>query len=155
MLETYPKAQKYDENGLSDVSEMYKIIQEVRNYKVSNKLAPNYKLNLVIEYKEKPFAGIEAYLKRFTFAEKITLTNKANSKGMKFVFNNMTLFIEDAISEEELAAKKEKDIAFLKAEIARCEGMLSNPRFVEKAPKEKVDLERAKLEALKARLKNI
>ena len=155
MLETYPKAQKYDENGLESVEEMYKIIQEVRNYKVTNKLAPNYKLNLVIEYKEKPFEGIEAYLKRFTFAENIALTQKAESKGMKFVFNNMTLYIEDAISDEELAAKKEKDIAFLKAEIARCEGMLSNPRFVEKAPKEKVDLERAKLESLKERLKNV
>ena len=155
MLETYPKAQKYDENGLESVAELYKIIQEVRNYKVTNKLAPNYKLNLVIEYKEKPFEGIEAYLKRFTFAEKITLTEKADSKGMKFVFNTSTLYIEDSISEEELAEKKQKDIAFLKAEIARCEGMLSNPRFVEKAPKEKVELERAKLESLKERLKNL
>ena len=94
-------------------------------------------------------------MKRFTFAEKITLTQKADSKGMKFVFNNMTLYIEDSISDEELAAKKEKDIAFLKAEIARCEGMLSNPRFVEKAPKEKVEFERTKLESLKARLSDL
>ena len=93
--------------------------------------------------------------KRFTFDEKIILNKKADSKGMKFVYNNMTLYIEDSISEEELAAKKEKDIAFLKAEIARCEGMLSNPRFVEKAPKEKVELERQKLEALKQRLNNL
>ena len=68
MLETYPKAKKYDENGLESVNELYKIISEVRNYKVTNKLAPNYRLNLVIEYKEKPFAGIESYLKRFIFA---------------------------------------------------------------------------------------
>ena len=155
MLETFPKVRKYDEVGLESVEEFYKMIQEVRNYKVKNKLAPNYKLNLVIEYKKKPFEGIETYLKRFTFAEKIVLTEKADSKGMKFVFNNSTLFIEDSISEEELKAKKEKDIAFLKSEIARCEGMLSNKNFVEKAPKEKVDLERAKLETLKQRLKNL
>ena len=155
MLETFPKVKKCSEEGLEDVKELYKIIQDVRNYKVSNKLAPNYKLNLVIEYKNKPFEGYESYLKRFTFAEKITLTEKASSSGMKFVYNNSTLFIEDSISAEELAAKKEKDIAFLKAEIARCEGMLSNKNFVEKAPKEKVELERQKLETLKARLKNL
>ena len=155
MLETFPKAQKCSNEGLESVEEMYKIIQEVRNYKVTNKLAPNYKLNLVIEYKEKPFEGIESYLRRFTFAENISLTQKASSKGMKFVYNNMTLYIEDAISEDELKAKKEKDIAFLKAEIARCEGMLSNPKFVEKAPKEKVELERQKLAALKERLSNL
>ena len=74
---------------------------------------------------------------------------------MKFVYNNSTLFIEDAISEEELKAKKEKDIAFLKSEIARCEAMLSNPKFVEKAPKEKVELERAKLVDLKKRLSTL
>lgn len=74
---------------------------------------------------------------------------------MKFVYSNLTLFIEDSISEEELAEKKAKDIAFLKAEIARCEGMLSNKNFVEKAPKEKVELERSKLESLKRRLQNL
>jgi valyl-tRNA synthetase len=153
MLESFPKAKKCEESGLEDVKELYKIIQDVRNYKVSNKLVPNYKLNLVIEYKNKPFEGYESYLKRFTFAEKITLTEKSSSSGMKFVYNNSTLFIEDSISAEELAAKKEKDIAFLKSEIARCEGMLSNKNFVEKAPKEKVELERQKLETLKARLK--
>ena len=155
MLETFPKIEKYDEKGLESVQEFYKMIQDIRNYKVKNKLAPNYKLKLVIEYKEKLFEGIEAYLKRFTFAESINLTKKADSKGMKFVYNNSTLYIEDSISEEELKAKKEKDIAFLKAEIARCEGMLSNQNFVEKAPKEKVELERAKLENLKERLKSL
>jgi valyl-tRNA synthetase len=155
MLETFPKSQKYDEKGLESVEEFYKTIQEVRNYKVTNKLAPNYKLKLVIEYKEKPFENIETYLKRFTFAESILLTEKANSKGMKFVYNKSTLYIEDAISEEELQAKKEKDLAFLKSEIARCEAMLSNPKFVEKAPKEKVELERSKLEDLKKRISNL
>ena len=64
----------------------------------------------------------------------------------------MNLYIEDEISKEELEAKKAKDIAFLKAEIARSEGMLNNPNFVSKAPKEKVELEKNKLAEFKKKL---
>lgn len=155
MIETYPVAKEYKAINLNEVNDLYKMIADVRNYKVNNKLAPNYKLNLVVESKNKPFDGFEAYLKRFTFAENIAFTSKATSNGMKYVYSDLTLFIEDSISAEELAAKKEKDIAFLKAEIARCEGMLNNPNFVNKAPKEKVDLERAKLASLQEKLKNL
>lgn len=156
MIEDYPVVKNYKEESLEDVEVLYKIISDVRNYKVTNKLAPNYKLNLVVVYKDKkPFDGIETYLKRFTFAENVEITKEETSKGMKYNYGEFILFIEDAISEEELNAKKEKDIAFLKGEIARCEGMLNNPNFVNKAPKEKVELEKAKLADFKARLENI
>ena len=49
---------------------------------------------------------------------------------------------------EKLKAQKSK----LLLEIARCEGMLSNPRFVEKAPAQKVEAERKKLEDYKLQL---
>ena len=65
------------------------------------------------------------------------------------------MFIEDDISDEEKAAKKAKDIAFLEAEIKRGESMLSNPNFIAKAPKEKVELERAKLVENKRRLEEL
>ena len=154
MLETFPIAEKLDESGLNEVALLYQMIQEVRNYKVENKLAPNYKLKLIVEGK-KPFDGFDIYLSRFSFAKEIVLTEKASSKGMKFALSGLTLYIEDDISEDELKAKKEKDIAFLKAEIARSEGMLNNPNFVSKAPKEKVELEKKKLEENKKKLESI
>ena len=41
--------------------------------------------------------------------------------------------------------KIQKEIAFELSEIKRSEGMLNNPNFLAKAPKEKVETERAKL----------
>ena len=148
-------------NGLAekvDVSEvelLMKMIAELRNYKVTNKLAPNYALKLVIESEKKPFDGFETYLKRFTFAKEIVFTSKPYDKGMKYAYGKMTLYIEDDISKEELEEKRARDIAFLESEIKRCEGMLNNPNFVSRAPKEKVELEKQKLAEFKKRLSDL
>ncbi|HBF68155.1 MAG TPA: valine--tRNA ligase [Firmicutes bacterium] len=151
MLESYPEPFDYEEN-LSIVDDLYKMIQDIRNYKVTNKLAPNYKLKLIIVTAEKPFSSFKDYLARFSFAKEIVFMPNEDSKGVKYVYKNMTLFIEDDISDEEKQAKKAKDIVFLENEIKRSEGMLNNPNFVNKAPKEKIELEKNKLEEYKKRL---
>ena len=151
MLETYPKTLSIEEETPVQVDNLYKMIQDIRSYKVNNKLAPNYKLRFIVET-DKVFAGFEDYLARFSFAKEIIVTKKSDSKGMRYAYNGMNLFIEDDISKEELDAKKAKDIAYLKAEIARSEGMLNNPNFVAKAPKEKVELEKTKLADFKKKL---
>jgi valyl-tRNA synthetase len=151
MLETYPKALDIDETEIIQVSNLYKMIQDIRNYKVNNKLAPNYKLRFIVE-SDNLFKGFETYLARFSFAKEIQIVSKASSKGMRYAYQGANLYIEDDISEEELLAKKAKDIAYLEAEIKRSEGMLNNPNFVSKAPQEKVELERKKLEENKRKL---
>ena len=153
MIETYPTPLNIPEDEIVSVNNLYKMIQDIRNYKVNNKLAPNYKLRFVVE--GDVFNGFETYLARFSFAKEIILTKKANSKGMRYAYKGVNLYIEDEISKEELEAKKAKDIAFLKAEIARSEGMLNNPNFVSKAPKEKVELEKKKLAEFKKKLAEI
>ena len=40
-------------------------------------------------------------------------------------------------------------------EIKRCEGMLNNPNFINKAPTQKIDQEKQKLDTYKARLNEI
>ena len=151
MIEDYVKPLDIPENNIEQVENLYKMIQDIRNYKVNNKLAPNYKLRFIVEG-ENTFKGFDEYLARFSFAKEVILTPKTDSKGMRFAYKKMNLYIEDEISKEELEAKKAKDIAFLKAEIARSEGMLNNPNFVSKAPKEKVELEKNKLAEFKKKL---
>lgn len=151
MKENYPTPfVNGDDNSLQTVTNLYKMIQDVRTYKVNNKLAPNYKLKLVIDSNLELFTDFDKYLSRFAFAKEVCFSN--NSKGVKYVYQDMNMYIEDDISVEEKEAKKQKDIAFLESEIARAEKMLSNPNFVNKAPKEKVECEKAKLEEYKKRL---
>ena len=51
---------------------------------------------------------------------------------------------------EEEIVKAEKELARLSGEIKRCENMLSNEKFVSKAPQAKIDEEKNKLAQYKA-----
>ena len=154
MLESYPQ---YEDINIefNQVELLYKIITDIRNYKVNAKLAPNYKIKLVIETKLDLFEGFNDYLSRFSFASDIKKVVNSDSKGTKFVYDNLNVYIEDNITEEEKNAKKAKDIAYLEAEIKRCEGLLNNPNFVNKAPESKVKLEQEKLSKYKEQLANL
>jgi valyl-tRNA synthetase len=58
----------------------------------------------------------------------------------------------EGVDPAEAAAKVEASRKALQAEIARAEGKLSNPGFVDKAPEAVVAAEREKLERLRAEL---
>ncbi len=156
MLETYPTLIKEDKSKLDSVATMYSLIGDIRAFKVENKLAPNAKLNIKIQTSNKEYKDLEAYIARFSFAKTLQIEEKLDSQnGTKFVYNDLIMFVEDDVSEEEKKAKKEKEIETLRSEIARCESMLSNPNFVNKAPAQKVEMEKTKLENFKKKLEEL
>ena len=53
--------------------------------------------------------------------------------------------LEDLIDKDKEIERLTKETERLTKEIARCEGMLNNPNFVNKAPAAKVDAEKDKL----------
>ena len=57
--------------------------------------------------------------------------------------------LEDLIDREKEIERLTKEQERLTKEIARCEGMLNNPNFVNKAPAAKVETEKEKLEKYK------
>lgn len=63
--------------------------------------------------------------------------------------------LEGLIDKEEQEKRQEEEKAKLKQEIARCEKMLSNPGFINKAPQAKIDEEKAKLKKYQAMLEKI
>ena len=63
--------------------------------------------------------------------------------------------LEGLVDLEEEAKRKEEEIQKIEFEIQRAEKMLNNPGFVNKAPKEKVDVERAKLAKYKEMLSKL
>ena len=62
---------------------------------------------------------------------------------------------EGLVDLAEEAKRKEEEIEKIKFEIERCEKMLSNPGFVNKAPQSKIDEEKAKLEKYKDMLNKL
>ena len=63
--------------------------------------------------------------------------------------------LEGLIDREEEKKRQAEERTRLEQEIARCEKMLSNPGFINKAPQAKIEEERNKLETYKAMLNKI
>ncbi len=155
MLETYPKA---DARFNSPASEKHgallaEMIKDVRGYKAAEKMAPNEPIKLVLSPKT-PFAGIEEYLKRFLFAKEVRF-EKEPPAGETRVYHGCTMVIELDKNPAEIAEGLKKELANLENEILRGEKMLGNPGFIAKAPKEKIDLEKEKLAANKAKREEV
>ena len=147
MLESYPK---YEDNLVDDskdyqVDLLFNLIKDVRNYKIENKLAPNANLDLSLLIKESMFDGFLGYLKRFSFSDVKLLNKDEHVEGEAHIYNEVELYIASNVNKEELLAKLNKDIEALNNEIKRCENMLNNPNFINKAPEAKIALEREKL----------
>jgi valyl-tRNA synthetase len=158
MLESYPKAdESLLDNSIEDsVNLLFEIIKDVRNYKIENKMAPNAKLDLTLKLRISIFEGYITYLDRFTFSNvKVTEEDLINKKGELKLYKDADLLITNEAGAGEMLARIEKEIADIQKEICRCEGMLSNPNFVNKAPESKVNLEKEKLAKHKENLASL
>lgn len=123
------------------------MIQDIRSYKVEHDLAPNAPITLCINDQHHGFDAYRAYLERFTFAKEIHFNEaiKEKKNATLFVYHNVEMSVQDDTDPEELKKKLQLELARLESEIARGEKMLSNPGFIQKAPKEKIALEQEKL----------
>lgn len=158
MLEKYPQTEGYelDREVEGEVNLLFSIIKDVRNYKIENKLAPNAKLDLSLNLRIKIFDEFFTYLNRFTFSNtRVVGEEIINMKGEMKVYNEADLLIVNEAGKDELIARIEKEIINEQNEIARGEKMLSNPNFISKAPKDKVELEQSKLNQHKENLASL
>ncbi len=152
MLESYPV---YDRKLVFPTAEregklLASMIKDVRGYKSSHKIAPNAPIDLTMS-PSPLFKGVETYLTRFLFAKKVTFQKEAG-KGESFVYGKYSLLIEQEIDPEEARAALKQEEETLVKEVERGERMLSNPGFLSKAPKAKIDLETEKLASNKEKL---
>ena len=135
-----------DESVNDQIDTLFGIIKDVRNYKIENKIAPNAKLDLSLNLKIKVFDEFLTYLNRFTFSEvKLIGEEILNMKGESKIYPFANLLIVNEAGKDEMIARLDKEIELERNEIARGEKMLSNPNFIAKAPKEKIELEQSKL----------
>ena len=157
MLESYPQVEEefLDDSANNEMELLFGFIKEVRNYKITNQLSPNTRLNLSISLKIKVSEDFATYLRRFTFSDFEVKDSLEDVHGELFSFNYGSLAISAGTNTDEIKAKLEKDIAFEKSEIERGERMLNNPNFLAKAPKDKVENEQNKLALHKQNLQEL
>lgn len=145
-VETYPSLTRsyVDYESEKKAGILRAMIRDVRNYKSENSLEPNAKVILHVA-PSFPFKGIDAFLSRFLFASKVA-EGIPEKKATSFAYpGGYELFIEEEIDKAELKKRLMGEREHLLSEVARGKKILSNEGFLKKAPKEKVELEKAKL----------
>ena len=165
MVSDWPK--ENDNLNREEIIEKIKqVIVEIRNIRANKNIHPSKKSEIILvptkNVKEltKKLKELAPILLKLGFGSKITI--KESNEGIeKNTINIITEGLEVYVSLEGLIDVKEEierlsqEKAKMESEIARCEKMLSNPGFVNKAPKAKVEEEQQKLANYKEMLNKV
>ena len=145
------------------IEKIKEIIVEIRNIRSTKNIHPSKKSELIFVTETKignELVKLEEVLLKLGFGNKITIKNDRKEipeNTINIIKEGIELYmpLEGLIDLEEERKRLEKEKLRLQSEVARCEKMLSNPGFVNKAPKAKIDEEKAKLAKYKEMLEKL
>ena len=144
------------------VEKIKDIIVEVRNIRATKNIHPSKKSKLVFvtnKYKNE-LKEMEDILLKLCFGNSLEIIDNNKevlSDSINIIQEDIELYIpqEGLIDKEEEKKRLEDEKIRLEAEVLRCEKMLSNPGFINKAPKAKVEEEQEKLRNYKEMLNKV
>ena len=165
MVSNWPECKenfKYEAEEIL-IEKIKEIIVEIRNIRSTKNIHPSKKSELIFVTETKignELVKLEEVLLKLGFGNKITIKNDRKEipeNTINIIKEDIELYIplEGLIDLEEERKRLEKEKLRLQSEVARCEKMLSNPGFVNKAPKAKIDEEKAKLAKYKEMLEKL
>ena len=167
MVSNWPECKKEEDLKYNEqenlIEKLKEIIVEIRNVRSTKNIHPSKKTELIFvtETKiENELIKLEEILLKLGFGNKITIRNDRKEipeNTINIIKEGIELYmpLEGLIDLEEERKRIEKEKQRLQSEVARCEKMLSNPGFVNKAPKAKIDEEKAKLAKYKEMLEKL
>ncbi len=149
-----------DEEDL--VEKVKDIIVQIRNIRSTKNIHPSKKSELIFvtEKYQAQLKELEETLQKLGFGNKVTILSTKGDipeNSINVIKEGIELYIplEGLIDFEEERNRLNSEKERLEKEVARCEKMLSNPGFVNKAPQTKIDEEKAKLEKYKEMLAKV
>ena len=161
MISNWPKFEerfKFEKEEI-EIEKIKSIIVGIRNVRNNLNVHPSKKSKLIF-VTEKSISLIkecEGLLQKLGFANEITIqANKENipTNAISIMEDDIEVYIpfEDLVNIEDERNRLQEEKRKLEAEVARCEKMLSNPGFVNKAPEAKINEEKEKLAKYKEML---
>ncbi len=148
-----------EENFIEKIKE---IITEIRNIRANMNVHPSKKADLIfvtIKYENEIWEEKDFILK-LGYGEKIIIQKDKigiKENAISILKDGIELYMpfEGLVDLEEERKRLEGEKQKLEAEVTRCEKMLSNPGFINKAPEAKIQEERNKLEKYKEMLRKV
>ena len=163
MISNWPEVKKNFsfENEEKLVEQLKETIVEIRNVRANMNIHPSKKSELIFVSKsnKKELEQAKEFILKLGFGNELKI--QENKDGIKdnaigIIKGEIELYIPfeglvDLAEKKRLEAEKEK----LENEVLRCEKMLSNPGFVNKAPESKIKEEKEKLAKYNNMLQNV
>ncbi|HEY8364777.1 MAG TPA: valine--tRNA ligase [Haloplasmataceae bacterium] len=142
---------------------LQEIIKAVRNIRSEVNTPLSKPISMMIktnnEKFEKDLLANKAYIEKFCNAGKLSIGSQfaIQEKVMTSVIKNGVIYVplHGLIDVEKELNRLKQELIKLENEVNRCEKMLSNPNFINKAPKEKVEEEKAKLVDYKTKYETV
>ena len=154
MLAKYPEY-KRNHNFVEDFEKfeaIKEIIRSVRNLRAEMDVPVSKKLNLyVVSSNESYVAMNESYIKKLANVETVSFVvskSEVTEKSVSIVTSGTEVYIPlgELVDVDKEMQRLNKELKIMEGEIKRSEGMLNNPGFVAKAPKQLIENEKAKLQ---------
>jgi len=165
MLQPYPVADQsqIDSNAISDTNWVMNFILGVRRIRGEMNIAPGKPLPILLqngsEADQQSLANNRIYLQKLGRLESITWLNsdEVTPESAIVLVGEMNILIPMAglIDKEAELARLEKEIQKIHNDLPRVEGKLNNPAFVDKAPPDVIEKEKAKLADFRSMLNNL
>ncbi len=165
MLQPYPVADeaRVDNNAVAEINWVMSFILGVRRIRGEMNIAPGKPLPVLLQNgsvtDQDYLSNSSAYLKRLGRLESITwlTSDEITPESAIALVGELKILIPMAglIDKEPELARLDKEIQKIKNDLPRIEGKLSNPTFIDKAPPEVIDKEKAKLADLLSNLNNL
>ena len=148
------------ENEETIVEKLKQIIVEIRNVRANMNIHPSKKSELIFvtDKYAKEIEDAEEFMLKLGFGSKITIQNNKDNiaqNAISIMQDGINLYmpLNDLVDMDEEKKRLQNEITKLEAEVQRCQKMLSNPGFVNKAPEAKINEEKAKLTKYEEMLK--
>lgn len=154
MVSAWPEYNELNQFKLEEdtVEKLKDIIVDIRNTRANMNVHPSKKTKLIFvtsEYEE-AIKQANKFLIKLGFATDIEIKNEKNGipeNAIAILKDGIELYIpfEELVDIKEEIKRLEVEISKLESEVARCNKMLSNPGFINKAPESKINEEKEKL----------
>ena len=142
--------------SIKAVEEVLSMISAVREIRTTYNVKPSLPLNIYVTDKDgnclQLSASISAILKKMANAEVTSAKGNDEYVARPILNGSLEIALSDVVNFEEEIIKLEKEVVKLQGEIKRCESMLSNEKFISKAPEAKINEEKEKLAHYKSQL---
>jgi len=144
------------------VEKIKQIIVEIRNVRANMNIHPSKKSELIFvtEKYEKEILEAQELMAKLGFGTSLKVQKDKTGipeNAISIMQDGIELYmpLEDLVDMEEERKRLQDEKTKLEAEVARCEKMLSNPGFVNKAPEKKIQEEKDKLEKYREMLAKV